>query len=128
MALTRISITLPRDLVAAADREARRLERSRSWVVVEALRRYVGGSAARRATVRVSEPAPPPYAAPEVAQARRRHLAAELALAPAERLRRAEELGRLAREAQRRGRRYQVVGFDSYEDYYEWHKARLVGA
>ncbi len=57
------------------------------------------------------------------------HLAADLKRSPAERLRRAEELARLARQVRpRRGRRQQVIGFDSYEDFYEWKRARLAGA
>jgi len=131
MAIARISVTLPRDVLAAADRRARELDRSRSWLVADALRRYLGGgqNAAPRGGRVVSEPAAT-YAAvaSEVADARRRHLAAELTLPAAERLRRAEELGRLARQAQRRPRRQQVIGFDSYEDFYQWKKARLVGA
>ncbi len=135
MPLTRISITVPKDLVTAADRRARELDRSRSWVVAEALRAWLRG---RERPPSVREPEPVAYAArppetpvnvaAEVAAARRRHLAAELALPPAERLRRAEELARLARAARPRGRRAQVIGFDSYEDFYEWKKARLVGA
>lgn len=144
MPLTRISITVPKDLVTAADRRARQLHRSRSWVVAEALRVWLG---AREQGARSREPtrtlavreAGPGYAvrrrdeasvdvAVEVAAARERHLAAELALPPVERLRRAEELARLARDAQGRGRRRQVIAFDSYEDFYAWKKARLVGA
>ena len=130
--LVRISITLPQDVLVAADREAERLDRSRSWVVAEAVRRHVAEREAGSGK-RVSEPDAPAYAEAEVAEARRRHLATELALPPAERLRRAEELARLAREARRasggrRGRRHQVIGFDSYEDYYEWKKGRRVGA
>jgi len=120
--LTRITITLPRDLLAAANARARRLNRSRSWVVVEALRAFV----TREPTV-VREPVAG-YAVQEVADARRRHLATDLRLSPAERLRRAEELGRLARAAQRRRPRQQIIAFDSYEDYYEWRKTRLIGA
>ena len=131
MAVTyvRTSITLPPELVDAADRRARELDRSRSWVIAEALRRYVAepGSGVVAHPGRVNEPSAHPYAASEVAEARRRHLAAELALPPAERLRRAEELGNLARQAQKRGRRHQVIGFDSYEDYYEWKKGQLIG-
>jgi hypothetical protein len=68
------------------------------------------------------------YAAQEVADARRRHLAADLKRSPAQRLRRAEELARLARGVRsRRARRQQVIGFDSYEDFYEWKKARRAG-
>src|SRR6266566_3448783 len=95
MALERISITLPKDVLAAADKRARALDRSRSWLIVEAIRAYV---AAAPATARVREVAAPPYAAAqEVADARRHHLLTDLKRSPAERLRRAEELGRLAR-------------------------------
>lgn len=34
----RIAITLPRELLVAADRRARELDRSRSWVIAEAIR------------------------------------------------------------------------------------------
>ena len=120
--LVRITITLPKDLLAAADARARRLDRSRSWVVAEALRESTTGPAPT-----VVRESPTSYAAGEVADARRRHLVTDLRLAPEERLRRAEELGRLARSAQRRGPRRQIIAFDSYGDYYEWRKIRLVG-
>ena len=69
MSLLRITCTVPADVLKAADRLAKRLERSRSWVVTEALRRYVS---------RQPAPAPPhgrvsesvaPYAASAVAAA-----------------------------------------------------------
>ena len=128
MAFSRISITLPRDVLAAADRRARALDRSRSWLIVEAIRTYLA-TPARAPSAGVWEPDPPAYAVREVADARRQHLAADLKRSPAERLRRAEELARLARQVRpRRGRRQQVIGFDSYEDFYEWKRARLAGA
>jgi len=127
MALARISITLPRDVLAAADRRARALDRSRSWLIVEALRTYLA-TPAGSASVGVRESDAPVYAVREVADARRQHLAADLKRSPAERLQRAEQLTRLARQVRpRRGRRQQVIGFDSYEDFYEWKKARLAG-
>ena len=130
MALTRISITIARSLVSALDRKAKELDRSRSWVIAEAARRFLEAPAPiaplRPAAVR--EAAPPAYAASDVATARQRHLETELALPPGERLRRAFELGRLGRERQHRAVRHQIIGFDSYEDYYQWKKARLVGA
>jgi hypothetical protein len=143
MALDRVTITIPPDLLKVANGRAKALDRSRSWVVAEALRVYLGfgrgsprpegpvvpGPGAGASAVR--ESAAPVYAAPEVAaeiaEARRRRLAAELSLPPEERLRRAEELGRLGRAMQPRGRRLQMIGFDSYEDYYAWRKIRLVG-
>ena len=131
MPLKRISITIPRDVLEAADRRAAELDRSRSWVVVDALRRYLGSVAAGRSEgdpARVVHEVPPIlYVAGEVAEARLRHLRAELALSPSERLRRAEELGSLAPQAQHRGRREQGIGFESYEDFYEWKKRRLIG-
>ncbi len=56
MPLTRITVTLPFDLVRAADALAERLRRSRSRVVAEALRSYVQGRATR-----VGEPLPPSW-------------------------------------------------------------------
>jgi predicted transcriptional regulator len=117
--LTRVTITLPRDLLAAADARAKRLDRSRSWVVAESLRAYVPPG--------VREPVHA-YGAGEVAAARRRHLIADLQLSPAERLHQAEDIARLARTVKGRGRRSQVIGFDTYEDYYEWKKAYRAGA
>ena len=125
MTLTRISITLPHDLLAAADKRAKALDRSRSRVLVEALRAYLAG-APRAGAGR--EPALPAYAAQEVADARHRHLVHDLQLSPAERLHRTEELTRLARQMRRRPGRHQVVAFDSYEDFYEWKKAKRAGA
>lgn len=158
MALKRISVTIPEGLVRAADRRARELERSRSWVVVEALRRFLHDEQATGDTAVVRESpvdpyasrrsgpragmgarsavaprvAPPPndmvaHVAREIAAARDRRLRAELALSPLERLRRAEELGWLGRTGQSAGGRAQVIGFSSYDDYYEWKKARMIG-
>jgi hypothetical protein len=124
MALTRISITLPKDVLTAADKRARALDRSRSWLIVEAVRAYLG----RSAPSQVTEPSPPVYAAQEVAAARRRHLEEDLRASPAERLRRAEDVGSLARFVRHGGRRHQLIGFDSYEDFYEWKKGRRAGA
>ncbi len=125
MALKRISITLPKDVLEAADKRARAVDRSRSWVIVEAARAYLAAPASSR----VRDAAVPAYAAvQEVADARRQHLLADLKRSPAERLRRVEELGRLARQVRpRRAPREQVIGFDSYEDFYEWKKAHRAG-
>ena len=131
MPLERITITIPKEVLETADRRARELDRSRSWVVAEAVRRY-GEPRGQESTTKhrsVPRESPPTaYATSEVADARRRHLRAEAGLPPGERLRRAEELGRLARQAQGRGRREQVIGFESYDDFYEWKKRRLIGA
>jgi hypothetical protein len=77
--------------------------------------------------MRVVEP-PASHAPAEVAEARRSRLRSEAALTPEERLRRAEQLGRLARQAQRRAPRKAIIIFESYEDFYEWRRCRLIGA
>jgi hypothetical protein len=124
MTYKRISVTIPAAVLSAADRRARELGRSRSWVVADAIRQYTE----RRAAV-VREAAPVAYGAAEVADARRHHLVKDLELTPDERLRRAEELTQLGRERRSLARRrHQVIGFDSYEDFYEWKKARHAGA
>ncbi len=127
----RITITLPPDLILAADRRAGELDRSRSWVVAEALRAQLvpeEGATPSSPAGAVAEAPPATHAAAELAEARRSRLRAEVALPPEERLRRAEELGRLARQAQPRGPRRVIIIFDSYEDFYEWRKSRLIGA
>jgi len=110
----RISITLPREVLAAADRRAKELDRPRSWVIAEAIRSYPSGPP--------SLAVEPPGAA-EVAAARRQHLLTDLRRTPEERLRRAAALLRLAPGSGTR-RRVQVIGFDSYEDFDSWKKAR----
>ena len=120
MPLTRISITVPKDLVTAADCRARELDRSRSWVLTEALRGYLASG-----PVIVREPTVPYDASADVAEARRRRLLDDLQLSPAERLRATDELVRLSRMVREpRALRAQVIGFDSYDDFYEWKKAQ----
>jgi len=130
---SRITITIPADLIQAADTKAQSLSRSRSWVLVEALREYL---AAPRSDHGVGEPVAHPYAASraaptvdaaaEVAASRQRRLRAEARLPELERLRRAEELAQLGRRTDHAGASAQIVGFDTYEDYYEWKRNRLI--
>jgi hypothetical protein len=120
MPFARIAITLPKDILAAADRRAKALDRSRSRVIVDALRAWLATPAA------VGEEVRPAYGADAFGAARRTQLERDLARTPAERLAAAEQLARLARTAQPRSRarqpRQQIIGFDSYEDFYEWKK------
>src|ERR1044071_1211387 len=82
----RISITLPRELLVAADRRARELDRPRSWIVAEALRGYLSGAPAQPPAVR--EPASVPSgAAPGLGPSRLAQLEAALALTPEQRVR-----------------------------------------
>ncbi len=126
--LARISITVPRPLVAAADRRAKELDRSRSWVVAEALRRYLaaGPTPDPETAVRaLREPTVAPYAAAPttgLGSYRRAQLEADLVLTPTERVREAERTARVT-ELTARGRRGdRVLTFDHYEDYLEWKR------
>ena len=120
MPYARIAITLPKDLVAAADRRAREIDRSRSRVIAAALRAYLVSPL----PAQVREPVRPAYGSDAIGSARRAQLERDLARTPAQRLAAAEQLARLARGARPRARRprQQIIGFDSYEDFYEWKK------
>jgi hypothetical protein len=118
MAFARIAITLPRELLAATDRCAKESDRSRSRVIVDALRAYLASPSAVREEIH------PAYGSDAVGVARREQLARDLARSPAERLRAAEEGARLAKSRRpRRASVQQIIGFDSYDDFYEWKKA-----
>src|SRR2546426_6506738 len=83
MAFTRISITLPREVLAAADRRARGLDRSRSWLIVEAIRVYFAGSPSQ-----VRESAATPYGVPSpgLGPLRLAQLESDLRLTPGRRV------------------------------------------
>jgi predicted transcriptional regulator len=101
---TILSISLPDDLRTRLDAEAERQRRSRSFVVAEAVREYLGRRDRR-----------------SFGEARERTLRDGLALSPAERLRLSEELWReLAR-----GREVAVpwtAGFDTFDEYERWRR------
>lgn len=107
--LERVTCTLPRELVKAADSEARRLSRSRSWVVADALR--------CRLTASIGSPE-----AAAFEEARRSQRQADLRLTPSERVRAAEELAELAFASRARPRRKQVIIFEGLEDYFDWKR------
>ena len=121
MPYARIAITLPRDVLSTLDRRAKQLDQSRSRVIVAAIRAFLATPAP--ALVREAVPA---YGTDAFGAARSDQLARDLARTPAERLAAAERLARLARTANPRARarrpRQQIIGFDSYEDFYEWKK------
>lgn len=127
---TRLSITLPSELVRWADREAKRLSRSRSWVIAEALRRMEGsaGIAAALPAGQVREQRRASYSAPGLGAYRREQLLADLELTPEERVREAEETLRLSELVHRRGVVQPVILFDRYEDYLRWQDRERVEA
>ncbi|MGD8817554.1 MAG: ribbon-helix-helix protein, CopG family [Acidobacteriota bacterium] len=120
MSLARISITIPEELVAAADRRADALERSRSWVLVEALRRYLAAPAGEVHEAEVV------YAA-GLGSSRSAQLAADLRLTPEERVLAAEETSRIDEELERGTTRCRVETFDRFEDYLEWKRREELG-
>lgn len=121
MPYARIAITLPKDVLAELDRRAKQLDQSRSRAIVAAVRAYL--SAPAPAVVREAAPA---YGTDAFGVARRAQLERDLARTPAERLAAAEGLARLSRSTSHgpraRSPRQQIIGFDSYEDFYEWKK------
>ena len=120
MALTRISITLPRDVLAAADRRARALDRSRSWLIVEAIRAYLAGSPSQG-----REPAATPYGvtSPGLGALRLAQLESDLRLTPERRIRAADDTTRLGERLRgTRGRPHRILSFDRYEDYVDWKR------
>ncbi len=118
----RIAITLPEKQLAQADRLARRLDRSRSWVVAEAIRCYAAAEEAdgsERALSTKTYARTPIAMAPGLGESRQAQLVRDLSLTPEERVRVAEETLRLS-ERHRRVRRHQLVAFDEYSDFLDW--------
>lgn len=123
MTYARISITLPHDLLAAADRRSRELDRARSWLVAEALRCYL--EAARAAPEpQTREPSAPPYgvASQGLGPYRLEQLKADLALTPEQRVLAAARSAEVARLRRTSPARTQVIQFDRYEDYLDWKR------
>src|SRR5262245_30153544 len=113
--LVRITVTLPKDLLAAADARARRLDRSRSWVVSEALRRSLDLSV-------VSESALPYGSTHWLDEYRRTQLESDLELSPEQRVLEAERTAREAELVRGVTRSAGVRFFDRYEDYLTWKR------
>ena len=119
MALARISITIPQPLVAAADRLAASLDRSRSWVVAEAVRRYAEQAQAPESPVREVTRA---QYRPGLTEQRLAQLEADLALTPEARVREAEDTARLSELGSSESGRQRLLVFDRYEDYLAWER------
>jgi len=112
----RIAITLPPEDLDAADRLASQWDRSRSWIIAEAVRRMV---AAERSTPELHEQRPQQSS---LGESRLSQLRRDLALTPEQRVLLAEEtLGNVpsATEAPL-GSRF----FDHYDDFLDWKRYR----
>lgn len=128
MPSSRITITIPGPLVEEADRRAAELDRSRSWVLVEALRRYLaepedtgpdGRASAGAPAVRESST---PYVVPGLGPQRMAQLRADLSLEPEERVRVAEETARSGSVSTRDPALDRVISFESIEDFHRWER------
>jgi predicted transcriptional regulator len=99
-----LSVSLPADLRAELDAEAERSRRSRSFVVAEAVREYLG----HRDRQAFSE-------------ARERTLREGLALSPSERLRLSEELWWELARGQKVTEPWTAT-FDTFDEYERWRR------
>ena len=119
----RVTVTVPADVLKAADAVAKSLDRSRSWVVAEAVRRYAELPPGDRPPAAVREPPAPPYALRRAfREAELARLKSDLALTPERRVQVAEELARTAPSDRRQPRFRRVLQFDSYDDYLDWKR------
>lgn len=117
-AVARISITLPPGDLSLADRLAGRLDRSRSWVFAEALRRWGGSGKAPDVATATHIAEPPDKAGRDLPMAV--DPAAGLQLSPTARLQRAQDLTAEFRREHPRAERIQIVAFGSLEDFRDW--------
>jgi Ribbon-helix-helix protein, copG family len=106
----RIAITLPVDDLDAADRLAVQQDRSRSWIVAEALRHYV--------LAQSSGVAQSPLGASRQAQ-----LLRDLALTPLERVQAAEGV-QLVGQRHLLGEIAESRVFDTFDDFLSWSRTR----
>lgn len=116
----RIAITLPPEDLAAADALARRHDRSRSWVVAEAIRRYAAEQAADPIGNASHDHA-------GLGPSRHAQLLADLRLTPEQRVRAAEETARVT-VLRRPAAAKRVLAFDRYEDYLAWKRRQASGS
>ncbi len=126
MPKARVTITIPEELLAAADRRARDLDRSRSWVIADTLQRGLSSNVTpsqnRSAVVR--EPVVGYQAG--LGPQRLAQLEADLRLTPTERVRVAESTAKIGRLITRPGPSKRVLIFDRYEDYLEWDRRERI--
>jgi hypothetical protein len=121
--LTRITITIPGNLVRKADARAKREGRSRSWVLAEALRVFLE-EPPRPSVVREAVVAP--YVArPGLGDQRLELLKDDMRLTPVERLRNADASTEDAFRIHRTPRVPMVIAFERLEDYLAWKRKDL---
>jgi len=120
--LARTSITLPQRELSTADSLATALDRSRSWVFAEAIRRWGAKASGPEAPLALpsAEAATPP--SPDLPPGV--DLSAALRLSGAARLKRSQELTASFRRAHPRPGRMQIIAFESQEDFLAWKESK----
>lgn len=118
MTRSRISITIPKEVLDAADRRATELDFSRSRLVSEALRRYLADRSGPPWAVAETRPTYRPGPGP----ARLEQLRADLTLTPEERVRIAEQTALVSELRGPPPQRDRVIGFDRLEDFFAWER------
>jgi len=107
----KIAITLPPEDLAAADRLAAEQDRSRSWIVAEALRQYVA---------RASQPVHDAT----LDDSRREQLRRDLALTPLERIQAGEESLRVVGRSPTAPAENEPLIFESFDAFLAWNCER----
>jgi hypothetical protein len=107
----RIAITLPQVDLEAADRLAAISDRSRSWIVAEALRCYVASRT-------------PLTAGAALGASRHEQLRRDLALTPLERIRAAEEGVHMVGLPAGEDRGTEPLRFSTFDDFLTWRRLR----
>lgn len=112
----RIAITLPPDTLRAADELAARQDRSRSWIVAEAIRQYAAAQRGERET-EATDARP----AERLDPTRLEQLRRDLALTPEARVLESEAVAAIGNAHGQAGR---PRTFHSYDDFVSWRRAR----
>lgn len=112
----RIAVTLPPETLRAADELAAQLDRSRSWIVAEAIRQF---AAAQQRAV-----APATDAARRVGPLRMEQLRRDAALSPESRVLESEESDALVAFGGASAQPVSPRVFPSYDDFVAWRRGR----
>lgn len=115
----RISITLPPETLRAADELAARHDRSRSWIVAEAIRQY---AAAQRGA-----PSADDDASTRLGRSRQEQLRRDVALSPEARVLESEGIVTVDGEPGAPGEPVPPRSFPSYDDFIAWRRERGAG-
>lgn len=123
--IARISITIPADVLKLADQLADRLDRSRSWVMGEAVRQWAATTKPEgepRGAVHEPATAPDPARRPGLGESRLAQLRSDMAMSVEARVLAAEEVGQIDRPIRPSIPGHQLIFFDRFEDYLAWKK------